>query len=81
MDDFVPAPMRRQGKMIAMLQFVSVVLIAFGLLWFSPAFVHYVKRWTRLYSVCVAEAPPAETLGRVLATRTRCARLATNAVR
>jgi hypothetical protein len=31
-DGFVPAPMRRQGKMIAVIQFVSVVLIGLPLI-------------------------------------------------
>jgi len=60
---------------------VSVVLIVVGLLWFSPAFVNYAKGWTRVYSACVAGAPPAATLGHVLTTRTRCARLASNVAR
>jgi hypothetical protein len=56
---------------------LPVAALAFQVLWFSPTFVNYAKTWTRVYRVCVAEAPPAATLGHVFITRRGCARLAT----
>lgn len=61
------------GKALLLVGLVVIV----ALLWFfSPSYLHNATAWYRLYSVCVAEAPPAGTLGDVISTRSRCARLA-----
>ena len=62
----------RRGKALLLVGLVVVVL-----LWFVfPSYIHEARAWFRLYSVCVAEAPPAGTLGNAISTRSRCARLA-----
>ena len=69
--------LKTQGKeSVKALLLAPVGLIIVALLWFSPSYIHTATAWYRLYSVCVAEAPPAGTLGDVMSIRSRCARLA-----
>jgi hypothetical protein len=64
----------KESVKVLLLALVGLVIVA--LLWFSPSYIHAARTWYRLYSVCVAEAPPAGTLGDVMTTRSGCARLA-----
>jgi hypothetical protein len=59
---------------------IPLLLLAFGIVWFSPGLLRDLGRWHRNYKTCVTvqnETRRVDTLGDVLVIRWRCVKWAT----